>query len=172
MAKKYEVNLTAYEQTQLISLISKGKHTVRELTRAKILLLADDNYADQEIVEDLDVGVATIERIRKRYVTDGLEAALNELPRSGRPAILNSRQEALLAAMACTDPPPGHKHWTAELLKERLIQEKIVLSIGRETIRMRLQEHAIKPWREKNVVHSETDARIPDADGRPLDCVP
>lgn len=168
MAKKYEVNLTAYEQTQLMSLISKGKHAVRELSRAKILLLADDNYTDQEMVEELDVGVATIERIRKRYVTDGLETALKELPRSGRPAILNSQQEAVLAAMACTNPPLGHKHWTAELLKERLLQEKIVLSVGRETIRMRLREHAIKPWREKNVVHSETDPRIPEADGRHL----
>lgn len=169
MAKKYEIELTAYERNQLMDLASRGRHAVRELIRAKILLLADDNYTDQEIVEDLEVGIRTVERIRKRYALGDLEAALKDLPRSGRPPILNSQQEAILAAMACTDPPKGQKHWTAELLKERLMEDKIVLSVGRETIRLRLQESELKPWREKNVVCSETDASVPDRDGRPVD---
>lgn len=169
MAKKYPIELRAAERMQLQDMVCKGKRSVREVTRAKILLLADDQYTDEEIVADLEVGIRTIERIRARYVQEGLAHALFDASRPGQPRRLDLIQEGHLIALACTTPPRGHKHWTIELLTERLLQDKVVASVGRETVRRILQSNGLKPWGEKKVVYPEADRGVQNTHGRYID---
>ena len=104
--KKYVVDLSAEERTTLEQLLQKGKSSARKLTRARILLHADEGETDEEIATALAVGVATVERTRQRFVEANLEA-LNERPRPGGPCKLSGKQEAHLIAVACTPAPSG-----------------------------------------------------------------
>src|SRR4051794_37532489 len=103
MAKKYLVNLTADEQHEIDLLTKKGKASARRLTRAHILRLADGQQTDESIAAALDVGIATIERIREKFVSGGLEWALGERPRLGAQRKLDGKQEAFLVALACSE---------------------------------------------------------------------
>ena len=104
--KKYMVDLTAEERTTLEELLQKGKSSARKLTRARILLQADEGLTDEEIATALEVGIATVERTRQRFVERNLEA-LNDLPRPGGQCKLSGKQEAHLIAVACTPAPTG-----------------------------------------------------------------
>ncbi len=117
--KKYVVELTAEERSQLVSLTSKGRVPARRLKRALVLLAADEGRADVVIAEQVRVHRATVERIRQRFVIAGLEAALAERPRPGKARKLDGRQEAHLIALACSEPPDGQKRWTMQLLAGR-----------------------------------------------------
>jgi transposase len=118
--KKYIVELTAEERTMLEQLLQKGKSSTRKLTRARILLQADEGLTDEEIATALMVGVATVERTRQRFVETNLEA-LNERPRPGGQCKLSGKQEAHLIAVACTPAPSGHTRWTLQLLAEQVV---------------------------------------------------
>ena len=134
MVKKYRVELTVEEQEELKALVSRGRAAAYKQTHARILLLSDENQAegpmmDQEIARSLQVGRATVERVRRRCVEEGVEAAL------GRREQLNRRQkkldgqgEARLVALACAEPPLGRVSWTLKLLADRLVECKIVES--------------------------------------------
>ena len=112
MAKRYIVTLTEDERVHLLALTKTGKVAARQLTRAHILLQADAGDMDAVIAAALHVGIATVERIRKRFVEEGLEAALNERPRPGGQRKLDGQQEAFLLALACSTPPEGRTSWT------------------------------------------------------------
>lgn len=140
MAKKYIVELTADEKKQLLDLTRRGKTSARKLKRAQILLLADEGKMDEIICAGLHVGVATVERLRKRFVLEGLEAALNERPRPGGQRKLGAKGEAVLATLAESEPPEGHTRWTMPLLVKRLVELKMVESISDETVRKALKK--------------------------------
>jgi transposase len=112
MAKRYIVTLTEDERAQLLALTKKGKVSARELTRAHMLLQADAGGIATVIAAAFHVGIATVERVRKRFVEEGLEAALRERPRPGGQRTLDGKQEAFLSALAGSTPPEGRTSWT------------------------------------------------------------
>jgi transposase len=140
MRKVYVVDLSEEEKAQLESLTKKGKTSARKLNRARVLLLANQGETDKAIAKAVGVGTSTVERIRKRFVTEGgMEQALNERPRPGGKRKLMGKQEAYLLALACSDPPQGKKHWTMQLLADRLIELEVVDSVSNETVRRTLK---------------------------------
>lgn len=145
MAKKYIVNLNHEERTALHALTTKGKTAARKLTRAHILLQADEGAGDVPIARALHVGVATVERTRKRCVEEGVEAALTERPRPGAARLLSGKQEAHLVALACSDPPEGHTCWTMKLLADKVVAIEMVPSISDETVRRVLKNRRSSP---------------------------
>src|SRR5689334_4015262 len=140
MSKKYLVSLTDAERETLLALTKKGSLAARKLSRAHILLLADAGAADDTIAQALHIGTATIERIRKRFVEAGVEAALTERPRPGGKRKLDGKAEATLAAWACSTPPADRKQWTMQLLADKLVELKLVETISDETVRRTLKK--------------------------------
>jgi transposase len=140
MAAKYLVTLTDDERAQLLALTKKGTVSARRLTRAHILLQADRGTPDAAIAAALHSGTATVERTRKRFVEEGLAAALQERPRPGGRRKLEGKQEAFLIALACSTPPDGRQHWTMQLLADKLVELKHVESISDETVRRTLKK--------------------------------
>ena len=134
MAKKYVVELTDEERKQLFALLKKGKVAARKLCRAQLLLQADEGAIDAVIAATLHVGVATVERTRKRFVEEGLNAALTERRRPGGQPKLQGKDEAFLIATACSVPPNGRKRWTLQLLAERLVEVGIIESVSDDTV--------------------------------------
>jgi transposase len=137
--KKYIVDLTAEARTVLEQLLHKGKSNARKLTRARILLHADEGETDAEIATALTVGVATVERTRQRFVEANLEA-LHDRPRPGGQCKLSGKQEAHLIAVACTPAPEGHTRWTLQLLAEQVVTLGFAQSSARETVRQVLKK--------------------------------
>jgi transposase len=137
--KKYLVELTAAERQTLEHLVHKGKSNARKLTRARILLKADEGLEDEAIAEAVGTSVATIERTRHRFVERNLEA-LSELPRPGGQPKLSGKQEAQLIAVACTPAPRGRSRWTLALLAEQVVELGFTDSIARETVRQVLKK--------------------------------
>lgn len=146
MRKKYHVTLTVEERESLGKLISSGKASARKLTRARILLKADEaedgaGWDDQAISEALEVGLSTIYRVRKRFVEEGLEAALEQRrPRRLYRRKLDGEGEAHLIALACSSPPQGRERWTLRLLADRLVELGYVESLSYETVRRVLKK--------------------------------
>jgi transposase len=143
--KKYIVELEVEERRQLEALTSKGSAKARRIKRALILLAADEGDKDEDIAAKLRVGTATVERVRKRFVEESLEAALSERQRAGKPRLLDGRQEAHVIALACSEPPAGRARWTLQLLAERLVELKIVERICDETVRQTLKRGRSSP---------------------------
>lgn len=145
--KKYKVTLTAEERQLLHDLVTTGKAAAKKLAHARILLKADaapagPAWLDQPIADAVEVSVATVERVRQRFVEQGLDAALNRKPRErpGREPKLDGRAEARLIAVACSAPPEGRKEWTMRLLADKLVELEAVDSISDETVRRALKK--------------------------------
>ena len=145
--KKYKVTLSDEERQLLHDLIAAGKAAARKLTHARILLKADASqgglhWPDWRIADALEVHIATIERVRQRFVEQGLEAALERKPRDKppRPIKLDGRAEARLIALACSPPPEGRAVWTMQLLADKLVELEVVESISDETVRTTLKK--------------------------------
>lgn len=146
MPKKiYRVNLGEEERKYLLNLFKGGKHSSRKLTRARILLLADEGKTDKTIAEVLHIGGSTAERTRKKFVEGDLEYALDERPRPGGRRKLDGKDEAFLIALACSNPPEGRKTWTMQLLADKLVELKVVESISDETVRRILKKTNSSP---------------------------
>jgi transposase len=139
-AKKYVVNLTPSEREQLLELTRKGELGARKMKRAQILLKADEGWKDADIMAALHTSRSTVERTRKRLVEGGLGKALNEDPRPGQRMKLDSKAEAYLVALACSDAPGGREHWPLRLLADQLVELGIVESISHETVRQALKK--------------------------------
>jgi transposase len=139
MAKRYRVTLTDTERERLESLTRKGTASVRLVRRAQTLLLAAEERTDEEIVKALRIGVATVERIRRRFVEEGLEASLRERPRPGARPKLGPKERAYVVALACTKPPEGRHRWTMQMLADRLVELEMVPDITDEAIRLLLK---------------------------------
>jgi transposase len=145
--KKYVVTLTAEERQALSELIASGRAAAQKLAHARILLKADASeggpaWPDGRIAEAVEVGVATVERVRQRFVEQGLEASLvrKKQARPGRERALDGRAEAKLIALACSQPPDGRKAWTMRLLADRLVELEVVPTISDETVRRCLKK--------------------------------
>ncbi len=148
MNVRYRVELGQAERDELTGLLSGGKHSARKLKRAQILLAADAGASDEAIAGSVAVGGSTVYRTKRRFVLANLEAALSEEPRSGAERKLTGKQEALLIATACSNPPEGRARWTLELLADAMIELTEHEELSRETVRRRLAENALKPWRK------------------------
>ena len=151
MVKKYRVHLTGQEQEELKGLVSKGREAAYRQTHARILLLCDENQdggalRDQDIARVLKVGAATVERVRRRCVEEGLERALGRKEQlNRRPRKLDGEGEARLVALACSQPPGGRAGWTLQLLADRLVEREVVESISPETVRRCLKKTGSSP---------------------------
>ncbi len=139
--KKYSVTLTNEERQRLLSLISAGRGAARRLAHARIVLKAEQGLTDEAIAEAVEVSRPTVERVRKRFVEEGMEAALD--PRRSekpRPRKLDGHQEAQLIALACSAPPVGRVRWTLSLLANKMVELKYVDSLSYETVRRTLKK--------------------------------
>jgi transposase len=166
MNVRYQVELNQAERSELAALLSGGKHAARKLKRAQILLAADAGASDENIATNVGVGGSTVYRTKRRFVEGNLEAALTEEPRPGATRKLLGKEEALLVATACSSPPEGRARWTLDLLAGAMVKLTEHDSISRETVRRRLAENDLKPWR-KNMwciphVDGEYVARMED----------
>ena len=150
-AKKYRVRLSAEEQEELKGLVSRGRAAAYKQTHARILLLVDEAQEggamkDEQIAKALKVGSATVERVRRRCVEEGVEAALGRRQQvNRRPRKLDGEGEARLVAMACSKPPEGRAGWTLQLLADRLVEWEMVDSISTETVRQTLKKTRSSP---------------------------
>jgi Homeodomain-like domain len=149
MKKRYRVTLTVEERQELQKLVSVGKAAARKLLRARVLLLADQTEvgpakADPEIVDALGCGRATVERIRKQFVEEGLEAVLKPKPSTRvYERKMDGRTEAHLIALTCGAPPAGRSRWTLRLLGDRLVGLGYVESLSHETVRRTLKKTSL-----------------------------
>jgi len=148
MNVRYRVELSQDERIELKALLSGGKHAARKLKRAQILLAADAGGGDEEIARSVGVGGSTVYRTKRRFVEGNLERALSEEPRPGAERKLTGKEEALLVATACANPPKGRARWTLKLLAGAIVKLTEHNSLSRETVRRRLAENDLKPWRK------------------------
>ena len=144
---RYRVDLTEAERAQLMAMLSGGRHVVRKLKRAQILLAADAGVGDEEIARSVSVGGSTVYRTKRRFVEGNLGLALSEEARPGAARKLCGKETALLIATACSAPPEGRKRWTLDLLASEMVRLTGHEGLSRETVRRRLAEDDLKPWR-------------------------
>jgi len=146
-AKRYIVTLTPDERMHLEAVTRSGERSARAITRARILLLADQaergpGWGDRRVAEALGCGHRTVERIRERFVTDGLAAALTHKAQSRprREPVLDGAAEARLIALACSATPDGRRAWTLRMLADKLVELNVVESVSHETVRQTLKK--------------------------------
>jgi transposase len=149
--KNYRVTLSAEERTTLEHLLRRGQARARKLTRARILLKADDGLSDEEIAAALDVGTATVGRTRQRFVEENL-GALDEHARPGAQRKWTGKQEAHVIAVACTSAPAGHARWTLRLLADKVVELGFADTISRETVRQVLKKTPSSPGKNSSGV--------------------
>jgi len=149
MNVRYRVKLTDGERAELKAFTGKGKKSARKLKRAQILLAADAGESDEAIAASVSVGSSTVFRTKRRFVEGNLELALAEEKRPGAPRKLSIKEAALLVATACSAPPKGRKRWTLELLAGAMVVLTEHDDLSPETVRRRLKENELKPWRQE-----------------------
>lgn len=146
MAKKYRVTLSAAERDELTTLLGKGKASARKLAHARVLLQVDESTAeagstDEQAAQALNLSRRTVERVRERFVEQGLAAALLPKPSTRRyERAFDGAQEAQLIALACSTPPTGKSRWTLRLLAEQAVEWKIVDTVSHESVRQALKK--------------------------------
>jgi len=138
--QKREIHLKPEERDRLIALVSKGYQQANEIKRAYMLLYSHDGLTDEAIRQLLFCSEDSVRRTRIRYLNEGLKAALEDQPRSGREPRLNVQQEAYLVALACSEPPSGQERWTLELLTQRMLDDEQVETLSPETVRLTLKK--------------------------------
>ena len=158
MTIQYHVALSDAEQGELQTLLRGGRQPVRRVKRAQILVAADAGASDSLIAASVGVGLSTVYRIKRRFVEGNLPHALSEQQRPGAPRKLSGKEEALLIATACSDPPEGRARWTLELLAGAIVRLTGHEELSRETVRRRLVENDLKPWRKDMWCIPQVDA--------------
>ncbi|MHC4167267.1 MAG: IS630 family transposase [Planctomycetota bacterium] len=149
--KKYVVELTSQERKQLKGLVKKGKVAGYKIRHAQMLLKADQSnqgpgWRDKQVAEAFGAHLTTVERLRKRFVEEGLQAALERHKRQNYTRKLDGDAEARLIAIACSEPPEGRNEWTLRLLADRLVELSVVDSISHMTVKRTLKKNELKPW--------------------------
>jgi len=152
MKERSWVRLSRRERQELRRLLQSGLQPVRTVLRALALLQLADGQPIRQVAKSVALTPKTIWLTSQRYRQGGLERALYERPRPGKAALLDAQHRQRIVALACGRPPEGRSRWTVRLLTEEVVKRKLVPRVGRETIRVLLESHDLKPWREKNVV--------------------
>lgn len=134
------------EKIELQKISKRGSTPTRVSNRCKILLNLHRGFNVDESADRVGVSTATVKRVRRHYNVDGLQRAIYDAPKPGRPKQVKTKEEKELIALACTSPPPGYSRWTIRLLAQKSNR-------GYGTVQRILSEDGLKPWREKNVVH-------------------
>ncbi len=150
------IKVPAKDQRDLRKLLSGGIQQVRVTLRALTVLRLADGMTAPQIARLLELTPQSIRKIAHRYSSGGLTRALYDRQRPGASELLDDVEKQRIVAMVCGPPPDGRARWTVRLVTEQAVKQKLVPRVGRETIRVLLQSHDLKPWREKNVVRSRT----------------
>lgn len=150
------IDISKKDQKELRSLLSGGVQQVRVVLRALALLQIAKGVSAPRIAGVIPLTPQAIRKVGHRYEDGGLARALYEKQRPGAAELLEDSQKQRIIAMVCSDPPQGFARWTVRLVAQEAVKRKLVPKVGRETIRMLLLHHDLKPWREKNVVRSRT----------------
>lgn len=146
------VRLSKRDREELRQLLRRGLQPVRTTLRALALLQLDAGQTASQVGTNLQLTDKAVREIGRRYEDGGLERALHDKQRPGAVPVLEASQKQRIIAMVCSDPPAGRARWTVRLIAEEAVKRKLLPRVGRETIRILLQSHELKPWREKNVV--------------------
>jgi len=147
------VQLGRKDRQQVAEMLRKGQESARVLRRASVLRQLDGGQKVAQVAANVDVARKTVRAISRRYEEEGLESALYEKPRPGKQRALDTGPSQRIIAMVCGPPPQGSARWSVRLIAEEAVKRKLVAKVGRETIRILLQNHELKPWREKKLVH-------------------
>jgi transposase len=153
---RVHVQLTKRDRKQTAGMLKKGWESARVLRRALILRQLDRGQTAGQVAGQVGVASKTVRAIARRYEEEGLESALYEKPRPGQRRRLDASQSQRIIAMVCGPPPSGQARWSVRLIAQEAVKRKLVPRVGRESIRILLQSHDLKPWREKNVVRGGT----------------
>ena len=153
---RVHVQLRKKDRRQVIQMLSKGQESARVLRRALILRQLGDGQKAAQVAINAGVAAKTVRAIARRYEGEGLQSALYEKPRPGKRRVLDTAQSQRIIAMVCGSSPPGTARWSVRLIAEEAVKRKLAPSVGRETIRILLQSHELKPWREKKLVYCRT----------------
>jgi hypothetical protein len=150
------IEVAKKDQKELKKVLGGGVQQVRTVLRALALVQLSRGVSAPRIAESLPLTPQAIRKVGHRYEGGGLERALFEKDRPGAASLLKDNEKQRIIAMVCSDPPEGHARWTVRLVAEQAVKRRILPRVGRETIRILLLSHDLKPWREKNVVRSGT----------------
>jgi transposase len=146
---RYRVELSEAERRRLTTMLNGGTHAARKIKRAQILLAADSGLSDEAIASAVSVSDSTVYRTHRRFVQGNLDLALSEAARPGAARKLSGKETALLVATTCSSPPSGRKRWTLDLLAGEMVRLTEHDTLSRETVRRRLAEDDLKPWRRE-----------------------
>jgi putative transposase len=150
------IEVAPNDQKTIQRLLSGGVQQVRVVLRALALLHLAEGVSPPQISSMIRLTAQAIRNLGRRYQNGGLEAALYEKQRPGAATVLDASQKQRIIAMVCSDPPQGRARWTVRLVAQEAVKRKLAPRVGRETIRILLLDHDLKPWREKNVVRGRT----------------
>ena len=153
---RVRVQLRKRDRKQIAGMLNRGWESSRVLRRALILRQLDQGQTAAQVASHVGVASKTVRAIARRYEEEGLEEALYEKARPGKQRRLDAGQSQRIIAMVCSQPPEGRARWSVRLIAQEAVQRKLVPRVGRETIRILLQSHALKPWREKKLVRGGT----------------
>jgi len=154
--RRLRVHLSKGDRAKLDDILSGGIQAVRTVLRALALHQLHDGRPVSEVAANVRLTSKAVREIGRRYQDSGLEQALYDKPRPGAAGLLEDSQKQRIIAMVCSDPPEGRARWTVRLVAEEAVKRRLVPRVGRETIRILLLHHDLKPWREKNVVRGRT----------------
>jgi putative transposase len=154
------IEVTKKDQNELRKLLSAGVQQVRVVLRGLALLQLGKGVSAPRISAAVPLTAQAIRKVGHRYLEGDFERALYEKERPGAAALLEDSQRQRIIAMVCSDPPAGRARWTVRLVAEEAVKRRLVPRVGRETIRVLLLHHDLKPWREKNVVRGRTQGRL------------
>ena len=157
--------LRAADRERLESMLRSGLQQVRVTMRVLALLQLDKGVSAPQVTARVPLTAEGVRRIAARYRKGGVDLAVFERPRPGAAEVLSPSEKQRIIALVCSSPPAGAARWTVRLITDEVLKRKLVPQVGRETIRVLLQSHDLKPWRKKNVVHRRPHARVYRADG-------
>ena len=157
---RLQIELKTRDRQQVDQLLGGGLQSVRTTLRALALRQMDQGQSTPAVGANLGLSAKAVWQIGKRYLHGGLERALFDASRPGKAPGLEQQQQQRIIAVVCSPPPEGRARWTVRLLTEEVIKRKLVPRVGREAIRILLESHDLKPWREKNVVRGGTERGV------------
>ncbi len=156
--------LSEKDKTYLQQYVKTGKRSARSIKRAQVLLLLHASLPAEQVVESVDISLATLYNIKQRYLKEGMSSAIEDKPKSGAPAQITSRQEAQLTALACSEAPAGYSQWSLRLLSDKMVELGYVEHISHEQVRKMLKKASLSRGRlalaQEAVVYRQNRRRI------------